>query len=159
MVWHKVPDPLANSTPTRDQVANTTRFRGGEGIWYFDDAVYFVTKGTDQVFVYQLRTGMLDLIYDADAFGSPQLTGVDNVTVSAGGDVLVAEDGGNNEIVVITPRGAVLPLLRIVGHDKSEVTGPAFDPSGSRLYFSSQNGRGGSDDDGVTYEVTGPFLV
>jgi hypothetical protein len=38
------------------------------------------------------------------------------------------------------------------------VTGPAFDPSGSRLYFSSQRGASGNfATGGVTYEVSGPF--
>jgi uncharacterized protein len=40
-----------------------------------------------------------------------------------------------------------------VGHEGSEITGPAFDPSGTRLYFSSQR----SPTSGTTYEVTGPF--
>jgi hypothetical protein len=35
----------------------------------------------------------------------------------------------------------------------SEVTGPTFDPSGTRLYFSSQRAYGL----GQVYEVTGPF--
>ena len=35
----------------------------------------------------------------------------------------------------------------------SEVTGVAFDPSGQRMYFSSQRALGV----GVIYEVTGPF--
>jgi hypothetical protein len=42
----------------------------------------------------------------------------------------------------------------VVGQDRSEITGPAFDPSGTRLYFSSQRGAAGW---GITYEVTGPF--
>ncbi len=44
-------------------------------------------------------------------------------------------------------------LVQVVGQEGSEITGPAFDPSGTRLYFSSQ--RGG--DGGLTYEITGPF--
>jgi hypothetical protein len=43
-----------------------------------------------------------------------------------------------------------------VSQFRSEITGLAFDPSGTRLYFSSQRGPapGGA---GITYEVTGPF--
>src|SRR5690606_21047600 len=37
----------------------------------------------------------------------------------------------------------------------SEVTGPAFSPDGTRLYFGSQ--RGGPESKGISYEVTGPF--
>ncbi len=46
-------------------------------------------------------------------------------------------------------------MLQVVGQDRSEITGPAFDPSGTRLYFSSQ--RGGEEGRGLTYEITGPF--
>jgi len=60
------------------------------------------------------------------------------------------------QLVLITPERAVSPLLRIEGQDGSEIAGPAFDPSGTRLYFSSQRGSG---DGGITYEVTGPFRV
>ena len=45
-----------------------------------------------------------------------------------------------------------------MGQDESEITGPAFDPSNERLYFSSQRGKAGSASDGVTYEVKGPFI-
>ena len=43
--------------------------------------------------------------------------------------------------------------------DESEVTGTAFSPDGSRLYFSSQRGKSGfvAGTDGHTFEVTGPF--
>jgi secreted PhoX family phosphatase len=43
--------------------------------------------------------------------------------------------------------------VRVVGQNGSELAGPAFDPSGSRLYFSSQRGGRG----GITYELSGPF--
>ena len=73
------------------------------------------------------------------------------------------------EIVAISQRTKkTFSLLRIVGQKGSEITGPAFDPSGSRLYFSSQRGkikvkkqnRGKILEfarNGITYEVTGPF--
>jgi secreted PhoX family phosphatase len=52
----------------------------------------------------------------------------------------------------------VAPFVRRDGHDGSEITGPAFSPDGTRLYFSSQRGSGGgTTDPGMTFEVTGPF--
>ena len=33
--------------------------------------------------------------------------------------------------------GSLYPLLQLVGHEQSEVTGPAFSPDGSRLYVRS----------------------
>ncbi len=101
----------------------------------------------------------MSILYDDDTSENPILTGVDNVTVSAQGDVLVAEDGGDMQIVAFAPSGEIVPLVQIAGHEGSEVTGPAFDPSGTCLYFSSQRGAGIPPTGGVTYEVTGPFFV
>jgi hypothetical protein len=53
----------------------------------------------------------------------------------------------------------VHPLLQVVDHFGSELAGPAFDPSGTRLYFSSPRGPGGFLHEGVTYEVEGPFAT
>jgi hypothetical protein len=71
--------------------------------------------------------------------------------------VLAAEDGGDLQICAILPDGTVKPLVQVVGHDESEITGPAFDPSGTRLYFSSQRGPLGEGGGGTTFEVTGPL--
>ena len=54
--------------------------------------------------------------------------------------------------------GSLNPLLQIGGEYESEKTGPAFDPSNEKFYFSSQRGISGSASDGVTYEVKGPFI-
>ena len=55
---------------------------------------------------------------------------------------------------MISTEGQLAPVVQLVGHDVSEVTGPAFSPDGSRLYSSSQRGTGGR---GGTFQVTGPF--
>jgi secreted PhoX family phosphatase len=158
--WLQVPDPSGASMPTRMQLPESTPFRGGEGIWYQHGIVYFTTKGDNRVWAYDIDAGTIDILYDDDFFSPAELTGVDNVTVSSGGDVLVAEDGGNMQIVAHTPAGTLVPLIQIVGHERSEVTGPVFDPSGTRLYFSSQRGASGHPvTGGVTYEVSGPFVV
>ena len=69
---------------------------------------------------------------------------------------MAAEDGGNMEICGISnKKNKAFPIVRIKGHKNSEVTGPAFDPSGTRLYFSSQRGKNGFT--GITFEITGPF--
>jgi len=86
----------------------------------------------------------------------PVINGPDNITTTGAGDVLIAEDNEQaSRIVIVTPDGAVLPLLQLIGQDRSEITGPAFSPDGTRLYFSSQ--RGGPLSGGLTYEITGPF--
>jgi hypothetical protein len=158
VTWVTVPDPaFANGTPTREQIPESKVFEGGEGIWYHRGIVYFSTKGTNQVWALDVERQKLATLYDEATSDTPILHGVDNITVSASGDVLVAEDGGDMEICAILPDGTVKPLVQVVGHDGSEITGPAFDPSGTRLYFSSQRGPDGGGGGGVTFEVTGPF--
>lgn len=154
--WHSLPDPLAANIPTRKQIPISTRFNGGEGIWYHQGIVYFATKGDNRVWAFDVRQQHLSILYNAASYLSPVLTGVDNITGNAAGELLVAEDGGDMQIVVLSA-GKVLPLLQLVGHDRSEITGPAFSPDGSRLYFSSQRGQTGRVEDGMTFEISGPF--
>jgi secreted PhoX family phosphatase len=160
--WTEVPDPSAASTPCREQVAAATPFVGGEGIWYDRGTVYLGTKGDDRVWAFDVDTQTIEVLYDAAELADPPLRGVDNVIVEAGsGDVLVAEDGGDMEIVLITADRVVAPLLQItdeplpVDAAPSEITGLAFSPDGSTLYFGSQ--RGGDPQTGISYAVSGPF--
>jgi uncharacterized protein len=155
--WRAVPRPNPDvregALPTRYQVPEATPFSGGEGVAYAQGHVYLSTKGDDVVWDYDTRAQSLRPLYRNDLDPAGQLDGVDNVVVGRSGDVLVAEDGGNMELVALTPEGVAAPLVRVVGQNGSELAGPAFDPSGSRLYFSSQRAGQG----GITYEVTGPF--
>ncbi|MDW6065616.1 DUF839 domain-containing protein [Streptomyces sp. FXJ1.4098] len=157
--WTNVPDPDGSPTATRDQVSSAKVFNGGEGCHYAGDTVWFTTKGDNRVWQLNLSNSTYELAYDDSLVnpGSAPLTGVDNVTGSSSGDLFVAEDGGNMEICIITPDDIVAPFLRINGQSGSEITGPAFSPDGTRLYFSSQRGTSGSSSGGITYEVTGPF--
>jgi hypothetical protein len=164
LAWHVVPNPspvnggVQNAThlpvserATRYQVPAATDFLGGEGCWYEAGVVYFSTKNDNRVWRLDTGADEISILYDLATSGTPELSGVDNVYASPVGDVYVAEDGGNLQIVALTPSGAVKPIVQVTGVLGSEITGPALDPSGTRLYFSSQRNPG------VTYEVTGPF--
>ncbi len=155
VTWQRVPNPAALLEATRHQVEGAGHFDGGEGCHYSDGVCFFTSKGDNRVWGYDAENERLEVVYDA---GAP-LNGVDNITGTPSGDLYVAEDGGNMEINLITPERTVTPFLRVDGHPRSEITGPAFSPDGSRLYFSSQRGPRGdaAGTDGVTYEVTGPF--
>ncbi|GAA1550816.1 DUF839 domain-containing protein [Actinomadura kijaniata] len=159
--WATVPDPDGFPIATRNQVSGAKRFDGGEGCYYADDTVWFTTKGDNRVWQVNLASGTYELAYDDDLVspGTAPLKGVDNVTGSTAGDLYVAEDGGSMQICMITPDDKVSVFLRIDGQGSSEITGPAFNPAGNRLYFSSQRGTSGDrlGTGGITYCVTGPF--
>lgn len=151
--WRPALAPLLPQALNR--LPGSAVFDGGEGIWFDSDHVYVTTKGDNRVWDLDVAAQRLTVLYDAARVGpSAVLTGVDNIVVSRSGDIVVAEDGGNLELVVLSTEGQVAPIARLVGHDGSEITGPAFSPDGSRLYFSSQRGTDGR---GVTFAVTGPF--
>jgi len=157
VVWHEVPNPndFSVENATRYQVPESTPFDGGEGIVWARGMVFFTTKGDNRVWAYDPADASLCVHYDVATDPGQQLSGVDNITTSRSGDLYVAEDGGNMEIVLLSPEATASPLLRILGQDTSEICGPAFDPLQRRLYFSSQ--RAGLFGAGITYEVTGPF--
>ena len=161
--WFDVPSPLAKMKNKKNDFAlmkrkenkgiGYTYFHRGEGAWYHDGKVYFATTLTNEVWEYNIKENTCKPLYR----GRGALAEPDNVTVSNTGLVMAAEDRDNMEICGISKNNnSAFPIVRIKDHHKkSEVTGPAFDPSGTRLYFSSQNGKNGKV--GITYEVTGPF--
>ena len=157
--WIPVPQPNpGKSEPyTRLQVPEATDFDRGEGMWYHDGIVYFTTTADNRVWAIDCAAQTIQAIYDRDATTPAGIAqGVDNLCVSADGELLVAEDGGDMRIVLMTPDGRAAPLVQ-VEHSGSEVAGPAFSPDGSRLYFSSQRGPAAQGNYGVTFEVSGPF--
>jgi hypothetical protein len=166
--WIDVPDPSANAVPTRYQVPEATVFAGGEGICARAGFVYFTTRNDNKVHVLDLRRGTYAVVWD----GTEPLYGVDNIVADpVAGQLFVAEEGGNMEVVVIGTNGDVAPFLRVDGHPDSEIAGVAFSPDARRLYFSSQRGPtekrlqdvvAGVVDErpiGMVYEVEGPFLA
>jgi secreted PhoX family phosphatase len=139
---------------TRFQVAAATPFARGEGCWYEAGAIYFATTADGRVWAIDTAAQTIRILYDQASSSMSELSGADNVFASPIGDVLVAEDGGNMQLIALTPSGDVKPIVQVMGQAGSEITGPALSPDGSRLYFSSQ--RGGNL--GITYEVRGSFV-
>jgi uncharacterized protein len=164
VTWAEVPDPSAASTPTRQQVPGATQFKRGEGIWFDSGIVYVATTADSKIHAYDTGAERIEVLYDAKALDDPPLTDVDNITVSRSGDLFVCEDDGGDDpfdIAIITPQREVARFLKVTGPQhgiggseaSSELTGVIFDPSGTRMYFSSQR----AFVTGVVYEVSGPF--
>jgi secreted PhoX family phosphatase len=162
--WREVPDPGARRVDTRRQVRGSTCFKRAEGIWHDDGLVYVSTTGDSRVYAYDVARERIDVIYDALAPGEPApLMRVDQLTANHAGEVFVCEDIATNEIDIglIDRAGRVSKFLSVTGPDHvgSELTGVTFDPSGTRMYFSSQRafGKDGMPGPGAIYEVSGPF--
>ena len=149
--WAVIPDPRGRPIETRFQVPTMKIFNRGEGAFFAGGRLVVASTGDDRVWSYTPSTNELEIIYDEDTSPEPVLSGSDNVTIADVGDVFVCEDGGNLELVVVPVEGGANPFLRVEGQSDTELTGVAFDPSGTRLYFSSQRHPG------QTYEITGPF--
>lgn len=161
--WTEVPDPSARTTPTRRQLRGTTPLRRGEGIWRDGRTVYVATTADDRVHAYDIDRERIRVIYDGLATASAPLLRVDQLTANRAGEVFVCEDIATKEIDIglIERSGRVSRFLSVTGpqHANSELTGVTFDPSGGRMYFSSQRAGGSGDAPGLgaIYEISGPF--
>lgn len=178
--WVEVVEPGRAQGTVRKQIerntgvgAPGTRFPGGEGIWMqhlpadarprlpgakypLRAVAFFATKGDNRVYALDIDNDLLEVVFDNQQLEgvSEPFADVDNVTVSPAGDVIVAEDGDAMRLMVVHPNKGAKILVRVPGGG-SELTGPAFTPDGSRLYFSSQRGPRPIGF-GVTYELTIP---
>ena len=155
--WAEVPEPSGRSKDTRDQLPGASRFRRAEGIWYDDGTVYVATTIDSRIHAYDTRRRRIEVIYDGLASADAPLMRVDQLTGSRAGELFICEDIATEEIDIglIDRSGRVSKFLSVTGreHEGSELTGATFDPSGRRLYFSSQRAR----KTGAIYEVSGPF--
>ena len=85
---------------------------------------------------------------------------MDNLLVDErSGCLVVAEDGGDMQVVAIRPDNTAIVVAQVLDQGGSEITGPCFSPDGQRLYFSSQRAPIGALGLplGITYEISGPF--
>lgn len=140
------------------------RFARGEGMWYGNDAVYFACtngghKQKGQIFRYvpsrfEGRAEELKFPGRLELFSEPNdadiLEMADNLTVAPWGDLILSEDGENEQFIVgITKRGDLYKLARNAISD-SEFAGSVFSPDGSTLFCNIQG-------DGLTLAIQGPW--
>lgn len=174
--WGLVADPSGRGVAARHQVPGAFVTAVGGGVWCQDGWLWFTTGLDNRVHAVDLVERRYELVWDGVGNRQP-LVGIADLTVApVSGDLYVAEDRGDMELVLIGVNGDVAPFARFADptHLFSEVSGPCFDPTGERLYFSSLRGPGnrltrdiipdvdwGDEPEGlmvgVTYEVTGPF--
>ena len=165
--WMTVPDRDATTTSTRKQFAagDITRSRKLEGMWWGDDGAYFVcsfARTTDgsaaqhdgQVWFIDPCEETIELklhfaYTPTDQDGDPD--GPDNITVSAYGGLIIAEDGdGVNHLVGANRRGEAFFFARNDDPANAEFTGPNFSPDRRILFANVQ-------EPGYVYAIRGPF--
>jgi hypothetical protein len=177
VTWVRVPNPTpSDSQPlVKEQVAGMTEFKRGEGIWFDSGIVYVATTSDAKIHAYDTKSERIEVIYDKAKLPNPPLTGIDNVTVSPSGDLFVCEDNGAEgdtlDVGLLTPDLTVSRFASAVGPEhvfaasldpipgSSELTGPIFNPDGTRFYVCSQRARrlGAGPPVGAIYEISGPF--
>ena len=124
-----------------------------EGVTFHAGAVYMcATSGgparAGQVWKLDTVKGELTLIVQPD--DRTLLEGPDNLCVAPGGDLIVCEDGLEDDYVVgITPTGRMYPFARNA-HNDQELAGATFSPDGRTLFVNIQ-------EPGVTFAVWGPW--
>jgi secreted PhoX family phosphatase len=144
--------------------AGAARFARAEGMWYGNDSIYFAcTNGgmiqCGQIYRYRPSPfegtpresefpGTLELFIESDDPGL--LENADNLTVAPWGDVVLCEDGPNQQhLVGVTPEGRIYKLARNAA-STSEFAGACFSPDGTTLFVNIQG-------DGRTFAITGPW--
>lgn len=161
--WVEISDPSGATGATRLQVRGSTRFKRAEGIFFDRGTVYLSTTLDSRVHAYDVSRERIEVVYDGMALRDPPLVNVDQLTVSSAGELFVCEDNHlpDLDLGMIDRKGRVSRFVTASGrhHQSSELSGVCFDPSGSRMYFSSQRAGGSFTEDGpgAVYEVTGPF--
>jgi secreted PhoX family phosphatase len=148
----------------RGFAAGAALFARGEGMWYGRGALYFAcTNGgrTREGQIWRYRPGpqegaaserrapgRLELFVEPNERTVVQ--NADNLTVAPWGDLVVCEDGPEEQFLVgVTPEG----VLYKIAHNAlsaSELAGVTFSPDGSTLFVNLQG-------DGLTLAVTGPW--
>ena len=147
--WVEVADPLARRERTRRQVEDSAQLERGEGVWLDGHTLYVATTADHRVHAYDTRRERIEVVYDGLASRSAPLLRVDQLTGSRAGEVFVCEDLATDEIDmgVIDRNRRVSKFLSVTGpqHERSELTGVTFDPSGRRMFFASQRAFPNSD--------------
>jgi len=115
--WQEVVDPDARVDRCFDQATDAAIIERGEGCWYDDGKIYFVstsggTANLGQVFCYDPRKEMLTILFESTD-SATEVDGPDNITISPRGSILMCEDGRSNpkRLVALTQEGNTFAFL------------------------------------------------
>ena len=147
---------------------DAAKFARGEGIWYGsrqEHGEFYIacTNGgiayKGQIWRYipspyegtsreEQQPGTLQLFIEPN--DSNLLENADNLTITPWGDLIICEDGPNEEFLIgVTPEGNLYRFARNAGN-LSELAGATFSPDGTTLFVNIQS-------PGITLAITGPW--
>lgn len=116
VTWQEILDPDATSASCFAQADRAAIIERGEGCWYDDGMIYFVSTsgggmGLGQVFCYDPRQETVTLLFESQD-AETEVDGPDNIAVSPRGSILMCEDGGSNpkRLVGLTADGNTFPF-------------------------------------------------
>lgn len=147
------PAPGAPGTVHEGIAKGGASFERGEGIWYGNERLYFVsTSGgpsRGQIFELNPATDELKLIFHSPSL--EVLDSPDNICVSPRGGIVLCEDGSGQEYLHgLTPDGSIFPFAENLLNG-SEWAGATFEPkNGNWLFVCLQS-------PGITFAITGPW--
>ncbi|MEP0859739.1 alkaline phosphatase PhoX [Trichocoleus sp. DQ-U1] len=158
--WVRIdnPDPDTDTVRVEGFSKGAAQFTRGEGIWYGNGEFYFCctdggTAGLGQVWRYvpgktAQEGGTLELFVepnDVNVLDSP-----DNIVVAPFGDLIICEDGDDEQFVVgVTQKGELYQFARNAIYD-NEFAGACFSPDGQTMFVNIQT-------PGITFAIWGPW--
>ena len=164
--WVKIdqPNPASDTVRKEAQSKGATIFFRGEGAWYGNGLVYFIStqggppaldpesggRGNGQIWVYNPAAETVTLQIEADP-SATVLDEPDNITVSPFGDLFVCEDSSDDSqyVVGVNQSGQLYQFAKNAIND-SEFAGACFSPDGKTLFFNIQT-------PGLTFAIWGPW--
>jgi hypothetical protein len=146
-------DPAEDTLRAEAQSKGCAVFVRGEGTAYGNNSIYFTcTSGGNaekgQIFKYDPQRSILTLVVESP--GAGVLDNPDNVEVAPFGDLILCEDGDEEQFLVgVKPNGMLYQLARNAINTR-EFAGATFSPDGQTLFVNIQ-------DPGITFAIWGPW--
>ena len=128
-------------------------FARGEGMWAAYGLIWFVCTnggpaGKGQLFRLDTQEETLELFIEPNDGGVLDMA--DNITIAPWGDVILCEDGENEQFLRgVTHEGEIYTIARN-RYNTSEICGACFSPDGNWLFLNIQT-------PGITMAINGPW--
>ncbi|MBG1266392.1 alkaline phosphatase PhoX [Nostoc sp. WHI] len=147
------PNPLEDTVREEGFAKGAAQFTRGEGIWYGKGEFYFCCTnggalGLGQVWRYIPGKETIELFVESTS--AAELENPDNIVVSPYGDLILCEDGDDEQFLVgVTPKGELYQFARNALNE-NEFAGACFSPDSKTLFVNIQT-------PGITFAIWGPW--